>query len=181
MRYTISFFMFCFISCSSDSAQPIKNIISYDGLHIMLRTGIPEIESTNQINFVAKRYGVRFQNVGCAYGKNKIEAVKKTNDSISKIVAVDHGHDWLRNLYLQVDTLNKVSQIAYEAISNSKLKITQRFYYLAMRGIQKDQYLVQLYGENYEDSNPETSSKFYVGVDYKNKFVFEVTKASILQ
>jgi hypothetical protein len=141
----------------------------------MLKTGLPDIEITNQINFLAKKYGVRYHNMGCVTEKSKLDSIKKVNDSISLIVASRFGKKWLRNLHASLDSTDKIKEIVYIELLRLGILHDRAFYYLVTPGIQENEYLVKVYEINYEDDKSQVRTHYNVGVDFRKHSVVEVT------
>lgn len=177
MKYAF-IFLFCLISCTLDKTYPIVQVSAAKGFHSMIKTGLPDIETINQLNFSAKKYGVKFINIGCVTENPRLDSVKKVNDSIYNIVKNKFGDNWLQNLHSELDTIGEVREIAYSEILKHQITQDEPLYYLISPAIQKNDYLVRLYDMTYENGLSQIRTQYNLGVDYKKKLVFEISKVS---
>jgi len=173
MKYT-PLFLFCFFSCKTEISPSGVHTLAPDGFHLMIKTGLPEIEATNQLNFSAKKYHVQFYNIGCVTERSRIDSINKVNDSISLIVKSQFGNNWLQNLRSELDTLSEVREIAFTELLKYQTDHDAPFYYLVSPGLRKNEYFVRVYSMDY--NNSKIHVQYYLGVNYKKKLVFEISK-----
>jgi hypothetical protein len=121
LMYRLALFIVatCFLSCTYKRQAPIQNVLSNDTMLKIITTGIPDLESINQLNFLAKGYGFKYYPIGCIVRKSRMDSIQKLNNSTYKILEERFGKKWKMNFYSQLDTINRIRQKA-DSIINSQ-------------------------------------------------------------
>lgn len=179
MKYVLLLTTIFMQFCKPKADTNIQPSFPKDTLLHLIQTGLPDLEISNQKNYIAKKYGIRYVSGGCITEKSALERIKKQNDSVIQIINLKYGKDWQTDVHSELVTSYDVGEIALTEMMSRQIKHNEAFYYLVTPGLQKNNFIVKVYSYSWDESC-SYKIHYYICVDYRKRLVTEFLKTDEL-
>ena len=154
-KFILFLIMTILLSCNNVRPKTIEKNIEKDTLLKIITTGIPTLQENIQMNFLAKKYGVKYYQMGCIGVKSRMDSIYKINSTTYKILEDKFGKTWRTNFYSMLDTAKKVQLLSNSFIHSHFPYNENLYYYLVMPNWSKNNYEVKVYSSDSIDNKSE--------------------------
>ncbi|MEX6686862.1 hypothetical protein QTN47_05120 [Danxiaibacter flavus] len=137
-----------------------------DTLPTIITTGVPDLESSIQLNAIGKRYGVKFHSFGCVVSKVTMDSIRNLNNTTRALLIKRFSNNWEKDLQQAYDTTIKIRSMAAEVIRTTFPNDDKDYYYLVTSGAGKI-FFVQAYKDD------SITEKPLLIIHYRMTFFFD--------